>query len=75
MSAERIAEQETSNSEWLRRFRALRDEDVAPEERIDRDFLVSVLRGRELVLFGRYTTLIARHCFDAATAEVRTAPK
>jgi len=33
---------------WLGRFRAMPDADLAPAERIDRDLLVSVLRGREL---------------------------
>jgi uncharacterized protein (DUF885 family) len=34
--------------EWLRKFRAVTDDGLAPAERIDRDLLVSVLRGREL---------------------------
>ncbi len=33
---------------WLGRFRAVPDADLTPAERIDRDLLVSVLRGREL---------------------------
>ena len=36
------------NSEWLSRFRAVRESDLEHDERIDRDFLVSILRGREI---------------------------
>ena len=33
---------------WLRRFREVTDEGLTPADRIDRDLLVSVLRGRQL---------------------------
>jgi uncharacterized protein (DUF885 family) len=34
---------------WLGRFRAVAEADLSPAERIDRDLLVSVLRGRQIV--------------------------
>ncbi len=37
-----------SDLQWLRKFRAVADDGLAPAERIDRDLLASVLRGREL---------------------------
>jgi uncharacterized protein (DUF885 family) len=37
-----------SDLEWLRKLRAVADDGLAPAELIDRDLLVSVLRGREL---------------------------
>jgi len=37
-----------SDLSWLGKFRAVADDGLAPAERIDRDLLVSVLRGREL---------------------------
>ncbi len=37
-----------SDLDWLRRFRAVADDALSPLERIDRDLLASVLRGREL---------------------------
>ncbi|MDO8506643.1 MAG: DUF885 family protein, partial [Candidatus Limnocylindria bacterium] len=37
-----------SNNAWLGRFRGVGDADLAFQERIDRDLLTSVLRGREL---------------------------
>jgi uncharacterized protein (DUF885 family) len=38
-----------SDVQWLGRFRGVADADLTPAERIDRDLLISVLRGRELV--------------------------
>jgi uncharacterized protein (DUF885 family) len=37
-----------SDLAWLGKFRAVAEDGLAPAERIDRDLLVSVLRGREL---------------------------
>jgi uncharacterized protein (DUF885 family) len=37
-----------SDLSWLGKFRAVSDDGLAPAERIDRELLVSVLRGREL---------------------------
>jgi uncharacterized protein (DUF885 family) len=47
-SAAAYERRRASDLEWLRRFRAVADDGLAPAERIDRDLLVSVLRGREL---------------------------
>jgi uncharacterized protein (DUF885 family) len=47
-SAAAYERRRASDLEWLRKFRAATDEGLAPAERIDRDLLVSVLRGREL---------------------------
>jgi uncharacterized protein (DUF885 family) len=38
-----------SDDSWLARFKAVAEADLGPQERIDRDLLVSVLRGRQLV--------------------------
>jgi uncharacterized protein (DUF885 family) len=38
----------SSDLAWLRKFRAVANDGLAPAEQIDRDLLVSVLRGREL---------------------------
>lgn len=38
-----------SDAEWLRRFRAVGDEGIGEAERIDRDFLIAILRGREIL--------------------------
>lgn len=47
-SAAAYERRRASDLHWLGRFRAVADEGLAPAERIDRDLLVSVLRGREL---------------------------
>ncbi len=47
-SAAAYERRRVSDLEWLRKFRAVADEGLASAERIDRDLLVSVLRGREL---------------------------
>ncbi len=47
-SAAAYEQRRESDLEWLRRFRAVADDGLAPSERIDRELLVSVLRGREL---------------------------
>jgi uncharacterized protein (DUF885 family) len=47
-SAAAYERRRASDLEWLRKFRAVTDDGLAAAERIDRDLLVSVLRGREL---------------------------
>ncbi|HEY3126244.1 MAG TPA: DUF885 domain-containing protein [Candidatus Limnocylindria bacterium] len=47
-SAAAYERRRASDLEWLRKFRAVADDGLAPAEGIDRDLLVSVLRGREL---------------------------
>ncbi len=49
-TAERFRWRIERDESWLARFRAVPDAELAPEERIDRDLLVSVLRGRQLVV-------------------------
>ncbi|MHB8630571.1 MAG: DUF885 domain-containing protein [Candidatus Limnocylindria bacterium] len=48
LSADAFARHEERSSDWLKRFRALPDDTLSPAERIDRDFAISILRGREL---------------------------
>ena len=38
-----------SDSSWLDRFRAVGDEELSFDERIDRDLVISILRGRQIV--------------------------
>ena len=47
-SAAAYERRRVSDLDWLRKFRAVADDGLAPAEEIDRDLLVSVLRGREL---------------------------
>ena len=47
-SAAAYERRRASDLEWLRKFRAVADDGLSAAERIDRDLLVSVLRGREL---------------------------
>ncbi len=47
-SAAAYEERRETDLDWLRRFRAVVDDGLTPADRIDRDLLVSVLRGREL---------------------------
>ncbi len=47
-SAAAYERRRASDLEWLRKFRAVADDGLDAAERIDRDLLVSVLRGREL---------------------------
>jgi len=47
-SAAAYERRRVSDLEWLRKFRAVADDGLDAAERIDRDLLVSVLRGREL---------------------------
>lgn len=47
-SAAAFERREATDLEWLRRFRAVGDEGLSTAERIDRDLIVSVLRGREI---------------------------
>ncbi|HET8569590.1 MAG TPA: DUF885 domain-containing protein [Candidatus Limnocylindria bacterium] len=48
LSATAIERKEAADSEWLRRFSGVPDDGLAPAEAIDRDFVVSILRGREI---------------------------
>ncbi|HEV8228314.1 MAG TPA: DUF885 domain-containing protein [Candidatus Limnocylindria bacterium] len=48
-SAAAFRRRRESDLEWLRRFSAVADDGLSPAERVDRDLLVSVLRGRELL--------------------------
>lgn len=48
VSAAAIERKEASDAEWLRRFRAVPDAGLGSAA-IDRDFLVAILRGRELM--------------------------
>jgi uncharacterized protein (DUF885 family) len=47
-SAAAFERRRLSDLSWLGKFRAVAEDGLAPAERIDRDLLVSVLRGREL---------------------------
>ncbi len=49
LSAARFDRRRETDHEWLRRFRAVRDEDLDAQERIDRDFVTALLRGREIL--------------------------
>src|SRR3989442_9975392 len=50
LSAEAFERRDARVLEWTRRFRAVSDTELDPEERIDRDVVLSSLRGRELLL-------------------------
>ncbi|MDE3112411.1 MAG: DUF885 domain-containing protein [Chloroflexota bacterium] len=49
LSREAFERRRASDGEWLARFRGVKDEGLTAAERIDRDFLVSILRGREIL--------------------------
>lgn len=49
LSAAAIQAKEEADLEWLRRFRAIPDEGLSADERIDRDLVISILRGREIL--------------------------
>ena len=44
-----ITRRERSAAAWLARFQAVLDDGLTPDERIDRDLLVSVLRGQAIM--------------------------
>ncbi|HYY54863.1 MAG TPA: DUF885 domain-containing protein [Candidatus Dormibacteraeota bacterium] len=48
VSADAFERRRIEDRDWLQRFRAVRDADLEPDERIDRDFVISILRGREI---------------------------
>lgn len=48
VTAEGFARLAADEDAWLARFRALPDEGLTPDERIDRDLAISVLRGKQL---------------------------
>ena len=49
LSEAAFARRRASDSAWLERFRAVPDADLAFDELIDRDLVISILRGREIV--------------------------
>jgi uncharacterized protein (DUF885 family) len=49
LSADAFRRREAQVLEWTRRFRALPDAELTADERIDRDVVLSSLRGRELM--------------------------
>lgn len=49
LSSEAILAKEQRDADWLARFRALPDQGLDPQELIDRDFVISILRGREIL--------------------------
>ena len=48
LSADSFKRRDERATHWLRVFRAVADDAASPAERIDRDFLISILRGREI---------------------------
>src|SRR5512135_3590727 len=46
LSAESIERHDTEAAEWLDRFESVPDDGLSPDDRIDRDLAVAVLRGR-----------------------------
>ncbi len=48
LSADAFRRRDERAGAWLRRFAALPEDGLSPAERIDREFVVSILRGREL---------------------------
>lgn len=49
LSEAAFARRSAGDSAWLERFRAVPDADLTFDERIDRDLVISILRGREIV--------------------------
>jgi len=49
LSAAAFEKRDADAEAWLARFRAVADDGLAPEEQIDRDLAVSVLRGRTIL--------------------------
>ena len=49
LSAAAFKRRIAADDAWLARFRGVADDGLSPSERIDRDLLISVLRGRQLV--------------------------
>ncbi len=49
VSAEAFERRKAEDAKWLRTFDAVRDDGLDDDERIDRDFLISILRGREIL--------------------------
>ena len=48
VTANAFERRRVEDRDWLRQFRAIREADLEPDEGIDRDFLISILRGREI---------------------------
>ncbi len=49
LSRDAFERRRSSDGEWLRHFRAVPDDGLSKDERIDRDFVIGVLRGREIL--------------------------
>ncbi|MGN6333679.1 MAG: DUF885 domain-containing protein [Motilibacteraceae bacterium] len=49
LSADAIAQRQRTEDRWFTRFTALPDEELAADERIDRDLVLMVLRGRQVM--------------------------
>lgn len=49
LSASAIERKQASDAEWLLRFRAVPDDGLSAAEQIDRDLLIGILRGREIL--------------------------
>jgi uncharacterized protein (DUF885 family) len=49
LSAEAFDRRQSDAAEWSRRFAALTDAELAPEERIDRDLAVAMMAGRSIM--------------------------
>ncbi|MBI3522266.1 MAG: DUF885 domain-containing protein [Chloroflexi bacterium] len=49
LSREAIEAREEKDTQWLAKLRGVSDEGLGRDERIDRDFLISILRGREIL--------------------------
>lgn len=48
LTADGFARRAAAEDEWLERFRALPDDELMPDERIDRDLAISTLRGAQV---------------------------
>ena len=49
LSREAFERRRASDGEWLRKLRAVSDQGLSDADRIDRDFLIAILRGREIL--------------------------
>ena len=49
LSEDAFRRRSAADATWLEKFRAVGDEELREEERIDRDLVISILRGRQIV--------------------------
>jgi uncharacterized protein (DUF885 family) len=49
LSAEQMLERDAAAAAWIDRFREVDDDALAPDERIDRDLAIAVMRGRTIL--------------------------